>query len=422
MNKKLFILAAAILSVGSLASCGGGTTSSSSTPTTSEAPFVNKIEAKLKTDKVYHVGETLNKSDIEVKASISDGTTKIVGDAEWTSDTFGSSSTHVITAQEASLRLLQLQVGYGGQLTDFSIDTFDYKCTPFEWNEIIDFYQTGNSGKNKRNFLNVFTDCGATVTSYVADDKVKYVAQQDQETRTKFFYKDNLAWVTVEEKDEAYTATMATTSIDTDVHLMFLDDIKLDSTDPKDDTRSFDETTHTYSLQGEDPSHVKLEMYGGKIYMTSVTIGDGETGQTLSFSDFNKVEVTIPQHSGVNRAEVKQTQDPEPISYLGVEGMTLVAKKSYVIMVDFEKLHSGMSNPNAYLGKYFAGKTSYIKNVDSIILNGKKMLNGYQLNSNHIEFTYDFQDSDKLAFTVSVSNDTFDVDPVYSFVLIEESK
>lgn len=415
MNKKIFILASAVLSIGALASCNGG--SSSSTSSTKESPVVTKIEAKLKTDKTYHIGETLNKSDIEVTATLSDSSTKVVADADWSCDTFKTTTSHVITSDDCAIRSMQVLVSYQKQVYDLQVDTFDYKCSAYEWNEIIDYYQNGNNGSIVRNFEYKFKDGPSTVNSFYDNEKIKYQISMDELSITQYFFLENKSWIALDEATEGkYAASYATSEPNADIHLDFLGEIRLGELD----TRTFDDATHTYTLPGEDSttSQVNLDMIKGKIYMVNTLI---ENQIQIEFSNFKSVEVTIPEYTNLYRLDAKKSQEEQPRDYLGISNVTITPNDEYVILVDFEKLGKGMKNPKAYFGKYFEDGSSYISNIDSVLLNGVKM-KGVDPTSGYIAFDYTFTDSDKVAITLTAKDTTLEEGAVYSFVLIEDAK
>lgn len=413
MNKKIFLLAAGILSIGALSSCGGSNPSTSQT-STSEAAAIKDLKAQLKVDKVYHIGETLSKSDIQVTGTYTDNSTKVLADSDWSCETFGSGTTHVITSDDCTLRVLQLVISSNQKVIQFNVPTFDYKCDATEWNEIVDYYYDGKNGEMSRNFnyeIKYNGTLGRKVS--VEDTKALNDTISGSGDHTLIYYKKiNKVWCKIQQFESTSDYEIETMSSNPITAPDFAS-IELYRATQSKDPRVFDPTVNAYVMTETDGGDTtkytfKLELVGEKIRLNYIKEESNDISIVTTVTEHGKAQVTIPDY--INGVEGKKTSDP--VTTYKSSSVKLSTSHKYSFFVNFSDLTADLVNPTLCLGDYAKGN-SYIPTI-WVALNGEGMTS-YTLSGGFVNFTKTFKSTDVLAINcfTSLTDDTND----YCFTL-----
>lgn len=309
INKKIPILAAAILSVGSLASCGGGA-SSTSTPTSSETAVVKKIEASLNQSEAYLVGEKISKSVITVNATYSNGNVKAVND--WTCPDL--SNDYTVTEADGAARNKEFTITFSGATTKLKVYTFDGKVSVEEYNQCLNYLQTGNNGTKVQNYrVSIYGDeiiKSKLISIEEFEANKSFANYYDIEESTYNLYENNCNFgIEKNESDQKYYVS----HIDDDLpSVNTLEDFDNLNISAQEDPRIFDSVTRSYSYDDQEYGTVKskFEYVNGEIRLKHFSyLFESSEDQNYLFDQYGEVKVTIPEYNGRIRPTKSATEN-----------------------------------------------------------------------------------------------------------------
>lgn len=73
-------------------------------------PTIKSADAKLKEPKLYYVGQTINKDDINVQGFYTGGFTKSLASNEWKCNDFNSDNVYTFTSTDVSKKTFEISI------------------------------------------------------------------------------------------------------------------------------------------------------------------------------------------------------------------------------------------------------------------------------------------------------------------------